>query len=77
MVTGPSGAPTQMSFILRFWLEDGDPSRGFWRGRVKHVGGVSEAYVQNGEALLRFIEGKLLEGSGVALPLDGPGRTRQ
>jgi len=50
-------------------LEERDASHPFWRGRLEHVGGEAPVYAQDGATVLRFIRRKLLESSGIALPL--------
>jgi hypothetical protein len=69
MVERPTHGSTQMSFILRFWLEEGGASGRFWRGRVGQADSDARAYVHDGAAILRFVRGKLLATTGVALPL--------
>ena len=40
------------SFVLRIWEEEGVP----WRGWVQHAGSQEQAYVQNVEELLTFLQ---------------------
>jgi hypothetical protein len=47
------------SFVVRIWWEEADPSPGgrrLWRGWVQHIRSGEEAYVQDLEGLLGFIE---------------------
>jgi hypothetical protein len=45
-----------LTFIVRLWRES-DPENGArWRGRVEHVASQEVGYVQDGTALVEFIE---------------------
>jgi hypothetical protein len=67
MVERPTRGSTQMSFILRFWLEEGGASGRFWRGRIAQADSDARAYVQDGAGIMRFIRSRLLACSGIAL----------
>lgn len=56
MTQGSKPKVTQMSFILRFWLEHGH-SKVFWRGSVEETGvdGPSRVHVQGGVGIVNFI----------------------
>ncbi len=55
------------SFVIRIWWEQAGDSQPLWRGWVQHVRSGEEAYVQDLEGLLGFIErwtGKLFNPDG-------------
>jgi hypothetical protein len=57
----------QVSFVLRFWLEETDGSQS-WRGRVVEVSNQAETHVHDEAGLLQFISRELLRIGGVELP---------
>lgn len=77
MVQRPRHGLTQISFVLRFWLEGGGASGKFWRGRVREADSDAGAYVQEGAGLLRFVRGRLFARSGVDLPLGSIEKTER
>ena len=41
------------SFIVKIWLEDGDPGR--WRGHITHVPGGERKYFEDPAEIIDFI----------------------
>ncbi len=66
-MAGESGLPDeQVEFVLRIWLEEGDGAR-FWRGSVEEIEGSLVSHFQDGNALLRFLNARLVARNGIAL----------
>jgi len=66
-MAGESGLPDeQVEFVLRIWLEEGDGAR-FWRGSVEEIEGRLVSHFQDGRALLRFLNARLVARNGIAL----------
>lgn len=45
-----------LTFVVRFWREPDGEGSTHWRGRVEHVASQQVGYVEDGAALVRFIE---------------------
>jgi hypothetical protein len=56
----------QVEFVMRLWLEEGDGAR-FWRGSVQEIESGLVAHFQDGRALLRFLNARLVARSGIPL----------
>jgi hypothetical protein len=56
----------QVQFMLRIWLEEGNGAS-FWRGSVEEIEGSLISHFQDGGALLRFVNARLLARNGIAL----------
>jgi hypothetical protein len=66
-MAGESGLPDdQVEFVLRIWLEEGNGAS-FWRGSVVEIEGSLISHFQDGGALLRFVNARLLARNGIAL----------
>ena len=54
------------SFVVKVWLEETveEANRALWRGRIVHIPGGEERYVQDLEAIVSFIA-RYLEEMGV------------
>ena len=44
------------SFVARIWLERGPNGDPLWRGHVRHVQGNQEAFFQDLETMVEFLE---------------------
>jgi hypothetical protein len=56
----------QVEFVLRIWLEEGNGAS-FWRGSVEEIEGSLVSHFQDGSALLRFLNSRLVARNGIAL----------
>jgi len=56
----------QVQFMLRIWLEEGNGAS-FWRGSVEEIEGSLISHFQDGGALLRFLNARLVARNGIAL----------
>jgi hypothetical protein len=56
----------QVEFVLRIWLEEGNGAR-FWRGSIEEIEGSLVSQFQDGSALLRFVNARLVARNGIAL----------
>jgi hypothetical protein len=66
-MAGESGLPDeQVEFVLRIWLEEGNGAS-FWRGSVEEIEGRVVSHFQDGGALLRFLNSRLVARNGIAL----------
>jgi hypothetical protein len=66
-MAGELGLPDeQVEFVLRIWLEEGNGAR-FWRGSVEEIEGSLVSHFQDGPALLRFVNARLVARNGIAL----------
>jgi hypothetical protein len=66
-MAGESGLPDdQVEFVLRVWLEEGNGAS-FWRGSVEEIEGSLVSHFQDGSALLRFLNSRLVARNGIAL----------
>ncbi|HNS51823.1 MAG TPA: hypothetical protein PKO09_11655 [Anaerolineae bacterium] len=45
-----------LTFVVRLWRETDAAGGTHWRGRVEHVGTQEVGYVEDGAAVIRFIE---------------------
>jgi hypothetical protein len=62
-----SGLPDeQVEFVLRIWLEEGNGAS-FWRGSVQEIESGLISHFQDGPALLRFVNARLVARNGIAL----------
>jgi hypothetical protein len=62
-----SGLPDdQVEFVLRIWLEEGNGAS-FWRGSVQEIESGLVCHFQDGPALLRFLNERLIARNGIAL----------
>jgi hypothetical protein len=77
MVERPTRGLTQISFVLRFWLEAAGARGKFWRGRIREADSDAGAYVQEGAGILRFIRGRLFARSGIDLPVGSIEKTER
>jgi hypothetical protein len=67
-MAGESEIPDeQVEFVLRIWLEEGNGAR-FWRGSVEDIKSALVSHFQDGGALLRFVDARLVARNGIALP---------
>jgi hypothetical protein len=51
---------------MRIWLEEGNGAS-FWRGSVKEIESSLVSHFQDGSALLRFVNARLVARNGIAL----------
>ncbi len=58
-----------VSFVTKIWLEPGSDVERRWRGHIRHVQSGRDAYFEDLDAMVRFIEAT----SGFRLPRKGPG----
>ena len=66
-MAGESEIPDdQVQFVLRIWLEEGDGAS-FWRGSVEEIEGSLVSHFQDGDALLQFLNARLIARNGIAL----------
>jgi hypothetical protein len=66
-MAGESGLPDeQVEFVMRIWLEEGDGAS-FWRGSVEEIESSLVSHFQDGRALLRFVNARLVARNGIAL----------
>jgi hypothetical protein len=56
----------QVEFVLRIWLEEGNGAS-FWRGSVEEIESSLVSHFQDGGALLRFVNARLIARNGIAL----------
>jgi hypothetical protein len=56
----------QVEFVLRIWLEEGNGAS-FWRGSVEEIDSSLVSRFQDGGALLRFVNARLIARNGIAL----------
>jgi hypothetical protein len=56
----------QVQFVLRIWLEEGNGAS-FWRGSVEEIDSSLVSQFQDGGALLRFVNARLIARNGIAL----------
>jgi hypothetical protein len=76
-MAGESGLPDeQVEFVLRIWLEEGDGAR-FWRGSVQEIDSGLVSHFQDGGALLRFLNQRLVARNGIELARSPAGGERQ
>ena len=76
-MAGESGLPDeQVEFVIRIWLEEGNGAR-FWRGSVEEIEGSLVSHFQDGSALLRFVNARLVARNGIALPRGQAGDQEQ
>jgi hypothetical protein len=66
METGKSRDGGDVSFLIRFWQEQG--ARPFWRGRVVEVGSEQSGAFEDARGLLAFVRARLREVSNAMLP---------
>jgi hypothetical protein len=55
-----------LQFVLRIWLEEGNGAS-FWRGSVQEIDGGVVSHFQDGPALLRFLNDRLIARTGIAM----------
>jgi hypothetical protein len=66
-MAGELGLPDeQVQFVLRIWLEEGNGAS-FWRGSVEEIESSLVSHFQDGGALLRFLNARLITRNGIAL----------
>ncbi len=66
-MAGELGLPDdQVEFVVRIWLEEGNGAS-FWRGSVEEVESSLVSHFQDGSALLRFLNARLVARNGIAL----------
>lgn len=66
-MAGESGLPDeQAEFVMRIWLEEGNGAS-FWRGSVEEIEGGLVSHFQDGDALLQFLNARLIARNGIAL----------
>ena len=66
-MAGELGLPDeQVEFVLRIWLEEGNGAS-FWRGSVEEIESSLVSHFQDGRALLRFLNARLVARNGIAL----------
>jgi hypothetical protein len=66
-MAGESGLPDeQVEFVIRIWLEEGNGAN-FWRGSVEEIEGSLVSHFQDGRALLRFLNNRLVARNGIPL----------
>jgi hypothetical protein len=66
-MAGESGLPDdQVELVLRIWLEEGNGAS-FWRGSVVEIESGLISHFQDGPALLRFLNSRLVARNGIAL----------
>jgi hypothetical protein len=66
-MAGESGLPDdQVELVLRIWLEEGNGAS-FWRGSVQEIESGLISHFQDGPALLRFLNSRLVARNGIAL----------
>jgi len=66
-MAGESGLPDeQVEFVMRIWLEEGNGAS-FWRGSVEEMESRLVSHFQDGRALLRFLNQRLVARNGIAL----------
>jgi hypothetical protein len=66
-MAGESGLPDdQVELVLRIWLEEGNGAS-FWRGSVQEIESGLIRHFQDGPALLRFLNSRLVARNGIAL----------
>jgi hypothetical protein len=56
----------QVEFVLRIWLEEGNGAS-FWRGSVQEIDSGQVSNFQDGSALLRFLDARLIARNGIGL----------
>lgn len=67
-MAGKSEIPDdQVEFVLRIWVEEGNGAS-FWRGSVEEIEGSLVSHFQDGRALLRFLNARLVARNGIELP---------
>ena len=66
-MAGESGLPDeQVGFVMRIWLEEGNGAS-FWRGSVEEIESSLVSHFQDGGALLRFVNARLVARNGIEL----------
>lgn len=76
-MAGEPGLPDeQAEFVLRIWLEEGNGAS-FWRGSVQEIDSGQVSHFQDGQALLRFLNARLVARNGIALPRGPAGAENQ
>jgi hypothetical protein len=66
-MAGESGLPDdQVELVLRIWLEEGNGAS-FWRGSAQEIESGLVSHFQDGSALLRFLNSRLVARNGIAL----------
>jgi hypothetical protein len=76
-MAGESGLPgEQVAFVMRIWLEEGNGAS-FWRGSVEEIESSRVIHFQDGSALLRFVNARLVARNGIALARGPAGGQRQ
>jgi hypothetical protein len=55
-----------VKFVLRIWLEEGNGAS-FWRGSVEKIDSGQVSHFEDGSALLRFVNARLVARNGIAL----------
>jgi hypothetical protein len=66
-MAGESGLPDDYAeFVLRIWLEEGNGAS-FWCGSVQEIDSGLASQFQDGSALLRFLNARLVARNGIAL----------
>jgi hypothetical protein len=59
-----------VEFVMRIWLEEGNGAS-FWRGSVEEIESSLVSHFQDGRALLRFLNARLVARNGIPLAI-GP-----
>lgn len=63
------------SFVARIWLERGSNGDPLWRGHIRHVQDNQEAFFQDFETMIEFLE--RVSGVSRPRPTGGPAAKRK
>jgi hypothetical protein len=76
-MAGESGLPDdQVQFVMRIWLEEGNGTS-FWRGSIEEIESSLVSHFQDGRALLRFLNARLVARNGIPLAIGPAGEQPQ